>query len=335
MQAVVFAAPGVVQLVERPDPVPGPTDVVVQVAAAGVCGTDLHFLSGELDLPFPFTPGHEVAGEVVAVGREVRTHVVGDRVAVDPALPCHVCAACRAARDNQCTDRQGIGETRDGGCADLVLVPATNAIHLPEGVGTADAALVEPVSCAVHGLDSLGRVAEVLGARVLVVGAGTMGLLMTQLLQRVGAAAVDVVDVLPAKLEVASALGAAATATSAAELDRPQGWDVVVDATGHPAAIEDAIGRVARRGTYLQFGVAAPSARVPLSPYDLFDREIRLVGSKSFAYSFERALGLLAAGAVDTATLVSHRLPLPAYPEALTVLRSGDCRKVQVVPGLG
>ncbi|GMA86863.1 hypothetical protein GCM10025868_21130 [Angustibacter aerolatus] len=112
---------------------PGPTDVVVQVAAAGVCGTDLHFLSGELDLPFPFTPGHEVAGEVVAVGREVRTHVVGDRVAVDPALPCHVCAACRAARDNQCTDRQGIGETRDGGCADLVLVPATNAIHLPEG----------------------------------------------------------------------------------------------------------------------------------------------------------------------------------------------------------
>ncbi|GMA86862.1 hypothetical protein GCM10025868_21120 [Angustibacter aerolatus] len=81
--------------------------------------------------------------------------------------------------------------------------------------------------------------------------------------------------------------------------------------------------------------MAAPSARVPLSPYDLFDREIRLVGSKSFAYSFERALGLLAAGAVDTATLVSHRLPLPAYPEALTVLRSGDCRKVQVVPGLG
>jgi threonine dehydrogenase-like Zn-dependent dehydrogenase len=107
---------------------------------------------------------------------------------------------------------------------------------------------------------------------------------------------------------------------------------VVIDATGHPAAITDALAAVARRGRYLQFGVASPAATVTLSPYDVFDREIRVIGSKSYLHSFERSIDLLARGVIDVPALVTHRLPLASYGEAVDLLRAGGGRKIQVVP---
>ena len=329
MKAVLLTGPDAVETVTVADPTPDQGDVVVAVAASGICGTDLHIMSGELGHTFPFVPGHEVSGEVTAVGHGVTSLRIGDRVAVDPGLPCHTCRACRDGADNQCSRRNGIGETRDGGAAEFVLVPEDNAIRLPESLATLDAALVEPLACAVHGLDSLG---SVIGNHALVYGAGTMGLILTQLLVASGAASVTVVDRVLDRAQAADRFGATATATSRLELDRPEGWDVVVEATGSAGAVADALASVRRRGRLLQFGMASPHAEVALSPYDVFDREIRIIGSKSYLHSFERSIDLLAAGVLDVDGLVTHRLPLADYHTALDVLRAGNGRKIQVVP---
>jgi 2-desacetyl-2-hydroxyethyl bacteriochlorophyllide A dehydrogenase len=329
VKAVLLTGPGTFEVTTLADPAPTENDVVVEVAASGICGTDLHIMSGELGHVFPFVPGHEFSGHVTDVGRAVTSLKLGDRVAVDPGLPCHTCRACRTGIENHCSRRDGIGETLNGGAAELVRVPEHNAIRLPEALSTTDASLVEPLACALHGADSLGGV---VGHHVLIYGAGTMGLVLTQLLNRSGAASVSVVDLRQERAEVALRFGAAAAATRIADLDRPQGWDVVIEASGSAGAIADALTSVARRGRLLQFGMASPHAQVTYNPYDVFDREIQIVGSKSYLHTFERAIDLLAAGILSADMLVTHRLPLADYGEAITLLRNGEGRKIQVAP---
>jgi len=329
MRAVLLTGPNTFELTTLEDPAPTDNDVVVAVAASGICGTDLHIMSGELGHVFPFVPGHEVSGVVADVGRAVTSLKPGDRVAVDPGLPCHTCRACRAGIENHCSRREGIGETLNGGAADFVRVPESNAIRLPEALPTTDASLVEPLACALHGLDSLG---SVVGRHVLVYGAGTMGLILTQLLSRSGAASVSVLDLQQERAEVAARFGAAAAATEIGDLGRPQGWDVVIEATGSAAAVASALTSVSRRGRLLQFGMASPDAQVAYNPFDIFDREIQVVGSKSYLHTFERAIDLLAAGVLSVDMLVTHRLPLTDYGEAISTLRAGEGRKIQVAP---
>ena len=329
MRAVLFTGPGKFEVVELDDPTPGPQDVVVSVVASGICGTDLHILSGELGHSFPFVPGHEFSGEVVEVGKAVTSLRVGDQVAVDPGIPCNECAACRMAAVNQCSNRQGFGETRNGGAAEYVVTPASNAIKIPLNLSPLDAALVEPVACAVHGLDAL---AGVMGSHVLVYGAGTMGLILTQLLAQSGAASVATVDRDPDRAREALRFGAQSVGASTRELGRAQGWDIVVEATGNADVVAAALGDLATCGRLLLFGMASPQARSVFAPFDVFDREIRIIGTKSYLYSFERSIDILAAGTLDLDRLVSHRLPLEDYGRAIALLRDGAGRKIQLAP---
>ncbi len=315
-----------------PDPAPGPREVVVRVAGCGICGTDLHIADGEFAPSLPVVPGHEFAGEVVAVGTAVEASDgvrVGDRVAVDPSLYCGECRACRRGRGNQCARWGGIGVTTAGGAAELVTAPVANCVVLPEGVDPADAALIEPLSCAVHGFDVL---APAQGDHFLIYGAGTMGLMMLELAKRAGAASVSVVDLNPQRLATARELGATATVTGADELDRPVGFDDVIDCTGAVAAIEDGLPRVVSGGSYLQFGVASESAVARFSPYDVYRREIRIVGSMAVLRSYERAAELFAAGVLRPDVMISDRRPLADYPAALEQFRAGIGRKIQVRP---
>jgi 2-desacetyl-2-hydroxyethyl bacteriochlorophyllide A dehydrogenase len=333
MRAAQVRQPGEVAVVEVPDPVPGATDVVVEVAACGVCGTDLHIMDGDFPpAPYPLVPGHELAGTVVEVGGGQSMagdtgFRVGDRVAVDPSLFCGQCPPCRAGRGNLCENWGAIGDTVDGAFADRVRVPARNCYRLPDHVTFEQGALVEPLSCAVHGVRRLG--VEV-GERMLVVGAGTMGLLLLQLLVQ-GGAEVTAVDKVSAKLDLAGAFGATRTATSVAELGA-QRFDAVVDVTGVPAAIEEGFDAVSRGGRFMVFGVAPSDATVRLSPFRIYNDEITVVGSMAVLHSFGAALDLVADGAVHTDRLVSHRLPLVEFPEALEVVRAGSGVKVQVLP---
>jgi 2-desacetyl-2-hydroxyethyl bacteriochlorophyllide A dehydrogenase len=312
-----------------PDPMPGPRDVVVAVAGCGICGTDLHIAEGEFAPTLPVVPGHEFAGEVVALGADVTELRVGDQVAVDPSLYCHECHYCRRGRGNLCERWGAIGVSTAGGAAEFAVAPVANCVRLPESVTPADAALIEPLSCAVRGFDVL---APQLGDHYLIYGAGTMGLMMMELAKRAGAASVTMVDLNPARLETARELGCTATVGSADELDRPRGWDIVIDCTGVVAAIEDGFDRVAPGGTFQQFGVANEDAKVSFSPYRIYNKEIRIVGSMAVLHSFERAAELFAEGALRADVMISHRMGLEEYPAALDQFRQGVGRKIQVMP---
>lgn len=316
-----------------PDPTPGPREVVVAVAACGICGTDLHIADGEFAPTLPVTPGHEFAGEVVAVGTAVDAALdgvrVGDQVAVDPSLHCGECYFCRRGRGNLCERWAAIGVSTTGGAAEFAVAPVANCVVLPDHISPADAALIEPLSCAVRGFDVL---APSLGDHYLIYGAGTMGLMMMELAKRAGAASVSVVDLNPARLETAKILGCSAAVGSADELDRARGWDNVIDCTGVVAAIEDGLKRVIRGGTFQQFGVAATEAIARFSPFVVYNQEIRIVGSMAVLRSFERAAELFAAGALKPEIMISDRRPLAEYPAALEQFRAGVGRKIQVHP---
>jgi len=331
MRAVQIEKPGSIVVGDAPDPRPGPGEVLIGVEACGVCGTDLHIADGHFaPTPYPIVPGHEFAGTVLEIGPDVRTGLtVGTRVAADPSLFCGYCAACRSGRGNLCANWGATGDTVDGAFAELVAVPATNAYRLPDSMTFEQGALVEPLSCAVHGMRRLG--VEV-GESVLVIGAGTMGLLLIQLLERAGAHVVAV-DRLASKLVLAEAMGARSTATSIDELDGAQ-FDAVVDVTGVPAVIEQGLDAVRRGGRFLVFGVAPAEARVALSPFRVYNDEITVVGSMAVLHSFGAALDLIADGVVRTDELVSHRLPLEQYEGALEIVRGGTGVKVHVLPGL-
>jgi 2-desacetyl-2-hydroxyethyl bacteriochlorophyllide A dehydrogenase len=329
VKAAVIEAPGKVTVTTVPDPTPGPREVVVDVAACGLCGTDLHILQGEFAPTLPVVPGHEFAGEVVGLGSEVTELTLGDRVAVDPSLYCNECRYCRAGRNNLCDRWQAIGVTVAGGAAEYAVAPVANCVRLPDHVDVQDAALIEPLSCAVRGYDVLN---SRLGSHVLIYGSGTMGLMMLELAKRTGAASVDIVDVNPERLTTAEKLGCSQAALSADELGRPTGWDVVVDATGNAAAIQDGLERVAKAGTFLQFGVSDYATTATISPYRIYNQEITITGSMAVLHSYERAAELFATGVLDPQVFISHRMPLTEYPQALDQFAAGQGRKIVVLP---
>ena len=329
MRAALIEAPGRVTVTTVPDPVPGPREVVVRVASCGLCGTDLHILEGEFAPTLPVVPGHEFAGEVAAVGTGVTELVPGDRVAVDPSLYCHECRYCRQGHNNLCDRWAAIGVTTAGGAAEYALAPVANCVRLPDHVSLADAALIEPLSCAVRGYDIL---AAKMASRVLIYGSGTLGLMMLELAKRTGAASVEMVDVNPDRLATARTLGCTAAAANAEELDRPAGWDVVIDATGNAAAIQDGLGRVAKAGTFLQFGVSDYATTATIEPYRIYNQEITITGSMAVLHSFERAADLFAAGVIDPAVFLSGRVPRDQYPLGIDQFKAGVGRKIVVVP---
>lgn len=331
MRAAVITAPGEVEVTTVPDPSPGPREVVIAVAGCGICGTDLHILEGEFAPSLPIVPGHEFAGDVVAVGAEVSEYAVGDRVAADPSLHCGECYYCRRGRGNLCERWSAIGVTKSGAAAEYTVAPVGNCFRLGDGIATADAALIEPLSCAVRGFDVLQ---PQLGDHYLIYGAGTMGLMMMELAKRAGAASVSMVDVNPARLTTAVQLECSAAVGSADELDRPRGWDVVIDCTGVVAAIEDGLTRVGRGGTFQQFGVSNTDAVARISPYKIYNQEIRIIGTMAVLHSFERAGELLQAGFLKPEVMISDRFDLEDYAKALDQFKQGVGRKIQVRPGV-
>ncbi len=330
MRALVLDHPGSFRVADVPDPTPQAGQVVVRVECCGICGTDLHILDGEFPpTPYPITPGHEFAGTVVAHGADVKPDLpIGTRVAVDPSLYCGYCRRCRAGRDNLCENWAAIGDTVDGAFAEFVAVPAVNAYRLPDHLDGQYGAMVEPLACAVHGMRRLG---PVFGEPTVVIGAGTMGLMMLQLLLDAGAGPVAVVDRVSERLEVARKLGAAQAVTDADALDQAR-FGVAVDATGVPEAIEAAIGRLDRGGRMLVFGVSPAEAAIRVSPFRVYNDEITITGSMAILRSFGQAVDLLAGGAVDPRPLLGEPLPLERWGEAVDRVRGGQGIKWHIRP---
>lgn len=333
MKAIVIEAPFRVSAVDIDRQTPKAGEVCIAVDLVGICATDIHILSGHFPTAsYPLTPGHEVTGTVVEVGPDVSMLAIGTQIVVDPGIPCETCILCRDGRPNLCENRNAIGITRAGGAADYLTLPAVNCHPVPPGIPLRAAVLAEPLACVVHAFDLVRPPA---GENVLIYGAGTMGLLAVQVAHHLGAASVSVVELSKPRTARAIQIGAVAASASADDLVPATGWGLVIDATGAPSAISDGLSRVRRGGTFLQIGVAAPDHTVELAPYELFSRELTVVGSMTTRNSFPRALTMLGTGAIDSSLITGEPLALSGFAHAIELAQSGEIPKVVVSPQPG
>lgn len=329
MRAVVLDGTGSIEIADIPAPTVGPNDVVIAPEAVGICGTDIHLASGDYPTgTFPVVPGHEFAGTVTKVGSDVTKFAVGDRVSVDPNVNCGHCSECLRGATNLCENLYPIGVTVNGACAELVAVPEKVVFKLPEGVDWATGALIEPLACVLH---AFGRIGPIVDQRVLIYGAGSIGLLALAVAKARGAKSIEIIEPSPIRRDAALEFGA----DSAGEPGKNSGnqdIDLVIEASGHPAAVSDALTRLANRGTLLQMGVVSPTATIDLRPYDLFDRELSIVGSQSLATSYPDAVTQIVTLDDLAPRTVTHTFGLDDYAAALEAAKSETARKVHLLP---
>jgi len=337
MKAIVYDRPGHYELAEVPTPEPGSGEVLLKVLVAGVCGTDLHIHDGEFGPTYPLTPGHEVVGEVVALGRDVVGVAIGDRVAFDNTASCGRCTECRRARPAFCLHLIAQGVNAPGGFAEYVVTSADRCFVVND-LAPEVAVFAEPTACVVHGLDMLNLQS---GSDVLLVGAGPTGLLLTQLLAVSGANSLTVAAPTAAKLEFAARGGADRTikiergadlSAELMEVSGGSGFDVVIDATGAIPVLEHAIPLTRTGGTIFVYGMAAESAQLPISPYEVFRRELTIKGSFAQQFAFDRSLKALRAGRIDTEGMITHRFGLDEYADALAAVADSTCIKAVMTP---
>jgi 2-desacetyl-2-hydroxyethyl bacteriochlorophyllide A dehydrogenase len=312
-------------------PVPGPGQVVVDVHTAGICGTDVHATQGL----FPWTPplvlGHEYTGVVREVGRGVNRRLIGKPVACEPSFGCGKCAECEAGRISQCA-----GATRVGGFAERVALPVQCVHPLPSGLDPTTAALTEPASCCLAGLEMFRMPKD---ATVLVIGGGIMGLLTMVLARRRGARRLILSDPIEERRQTARRLGAQVTVDPAAEslrdrimaLTKGRGADVVCEAVGKPELVAESLTLVRPRGIVQLVGVNPKASRLPLDLFDVHFREITIHGAFGRGTAFRRALPLMAKLGVKR--LVTARFPLERIEEAFAHATAGRGVKTAIVPG--
>ena len=310
MEALVLTGIKSLELKEIAQPEIKPDEVKIHTAFAGICGTD-HALYAGLPGSAPAVPpivlGHENSGVVVEVGSEVTNVKVGDRVAVDPNIYCGQCKYCRTGRPELCEHLSAIGVTRDGGFEDYFTAPASVVYPIPDNVSLKAAALVEPISCAVHGIQLL-KVSPY--QKALVIGDGFMGQLFVQILQAYGIHEVDLAGIVDEKLAMAKdKFGAKRTFNTMAGDKIPDSeYDVVIEAVGSPKTQEAAIEAAARGGQVLMFGVGGPDDTFEMNTYEVYQKQLTIQGSFINPNAFEDSLALLASGKVDVEPLISHEL---------------------------
>ena len=310
MKALLFKSIGQSAIEDIADPRPGPNDVLIAVAATGVCHTDLDILHGRYLGAYPVVPGHEIAGTVVEVGAAVRSIAVGTRVAVDPLITCGRCDACRKGRPSLCTDLKAYGATSNGGFAPLVAVDARN-VHPIGDLPFHIAALAEPFACVMHGID---RARTTPGASAIIFGAGPIGLMMMMGLNARGVTDVTMVDLEESRRRRAVELGAdvAVGPQEAESVRQGRRFDIVIDCTGVVPVCERMPDFAADGATLLFFGVCQPGMKAGFAPFEIFRRELALVGSHSLSNNIPDALFVLQGLGARAESLVSHRLPLEA-----------------------
>lgn len=344
MLAAELVRPGAVELRRVARPEPGPGELVVRVDAALTCGTDIKtFRRGHPKIPLPAPMGHELSGTVAAVGRGVEAFREGDAIACVPTAPCGECRLCRRGRDSLCPD--AVGRMVFGAFAEYVRLPGriveANVFERPASVPAAHAALLEPLSCVVHGAD---RVALERAEHVVLVGDGPIAMLFAALAKRRGAGRVLLAGKHAVRLAAARAMGADAVVDVAAESleDAVDQWsggvgaDVVVEAVGRVEVWERAAGLVAPGGELLAYGGCAAGTRASFDTYRVHYEEVDVKGAFHYGRDdVRRAFDLLADGEVELSPLITHRRPLERLEEALTLVLERDAVKVALTPATG
>lgn len=319
MQALVLEEARDLQLRDVPEPEIGPNDVLIQVYACGICGSDVHGYDGSTGRRIPpLIMGHEAAGAIARVGSEVKEFQVGDRVTFDSTVSCGACRYCQTGAVNLCDKRQVLGVScadyrRHGAFAEYVAVPEHIVYRLPDGFPYGNAAMIEAVSIAVHA----ARISEIKpGSAAVVIGAGMIGVLAVQAFRHYGCAKVFAVDVDRDRLELARSMGADAVFLSngpevVSELQAAtngEGLDIAVEAVGAQGPILTAIESVRSGGTVTLIGNLAKTVEIPLQT--VVTRQLRLLGSCASAGEYPQCIELMQSGAIQVEPLISAIAPL-------------------------
>ena len=334
MRIARLQKPLVMQVEQMETPRVGPKEVLIKVAHCGVCGTDIDAYVGKQPrgwtITYPFRMGHELSGTVVEVGADVPDYKPGDRVVADGRLTCGYCYYCRRGMYSAC---QHAGYF-SGGLAEYANYPFSNLIRVPEGISLAEAAMAEPLACVVNGQSKLSFA---LGSVAVVIGDGPIGLMHAQLLQHRGAFVV-MVGLLEHRLDLARKLGINAVVNAntgdvaqvVAGVSDGRGADVVVNAAGSAAVLEQSINLAARRGLVLYFA-ATLKPSVSLDMDLIHYKELQVLGSyDSTIAQYEQALALIRAGAVQVKPLISHQMPLDEVQNAFEIARRQEGVKVLI-----
>jgi L-iditol 2-dehydrogenase len=332
VRVAVLRGPGDVAVEERPVPRPGPGEVVVRVRSVGMCGSDTHYYEhgriGRFVVEEPLVLGHEAAGEVTEVGPGVTRLTVGQRVSIEPGVPDLSCEQCLAGRYNLCPNMRFFATPPiDGALAEYVVVHEAFAHPVPENVSDDAAALLEPLSV---GIWACRKARITAGDRVLVTGAGPIGLVSVQAALAFGATDVVVSDVNPARLALAKELGATeiidARESRASDLPRPP--QVLLECSGHAPAIAEAIRALGPAGRAVLVGMGSDEVALPLSVVQ--ERELEVMGTFRYANTWPTAIALVASGRIDLDRLVTGTYRLDQTEDALTAGRR-DPQSVKAV----
>ena len=322
MKAAVFHGKGDLRIAELPRPVPGEGEVLVQVMACGVCGTDVHIYHGDegaARTPAGTVLGHEFAGIIVEVGPGVTTAKVGDRVCVDPNKLCGSCRWCLGGKGHFCENMVGIGTTVHGGFAQYCAVSASQVYEIAESTTYEMAAMTEPLACCLHGIDLCGIVP---GDTVAVIGGGMIGQLMVQLARLSGAARVALIEPVESKRQQALTLGADLAVDPTAEdvtaaLSPLGPVQVVIECVGKPVTMAQAMDIAGPKATVMLFGLTAPDEELTVLPFRMFKKELTIKTSYINPYTQSRALSLIDTGRVDVSACVAACRTLEDLPQVL------------------
>ncbi len=333
MKSVRFHGPGDLRLEELAVPEPQPGEVRLRPLAAGVCGTDTHILKGEFPASAPVVLGHEVAGVVEAVGGKVDGIAEGDLVSVQPNTYCGLCRYCRSAREHLCTDLRAYGVHLNGGFSQAMVVSSRAVYRLPSNIDARLGCLAEPLACCIHGMDRLNLRS---GSSVLIIGAGLIGLMLTRLSRLAGAGLITVSETQEVRRKSAIQFGADEAVDPLQARDHLTGttdgrrFDCVIDAVGSAATFEQAVNSAARGGTILLFGVAAMQATASIRPFEVYARELTIVGSFINPYTHDRAVSLLPQMGLDKLRI--DAFPLENFQDAFAAQAEGGSAKIEILP---
>jgi L-iditol 2-dehydrogenase len=343
MKALLLSKYKHLEIADLPMPTAEPGEVLVRVAACGICGSDVHGYDGSSGRRIPpIVMGHEAAGRIAAIGSGVTGYKEGDRVTFDSTIYCGTCGYCRRGEINLCDNRQVLGVScgdyrRAGAFAEFVAVPSRIVYHLPDNLSFAEAAMLEAVSVAVHAV-SLAQSA--VNSTALVVGAGMIGLLTVQALRAAGCSRILVADIDSSRLKLAENVGAHAAlsaksdvAAQVGKLTGGAGADVAIEAVGQADSVKASIESVRKGGTVILVGNIAPEVTLPLQK--VVTRQIRIQGSCASAGEYPLAMELLAEGAIQVRKLITAIAPLDEGPQWFERLyaREPNVMKVVLTPG--
>ncbi len=329
MKAAIIGKVRHMNIIDVDDPEIKADEVLIEVRASGVCGTDIHIYDGGFGGNLPVIPGHEFAGKVIAVGSNCKRIKLGDKVAVEPNIPCNGCAQCLSNRHHHCTNMIIPGVNRAGGMAEFCKVKEIGVFSIGD-LPYEEGAFVEPLSCVIHGISKLK---PKIGERCLILGAGPIGMQLAWVASKFGFAQVDFLEKNSFRLNFVKKYQLGKCFNDLSAIDY-QNYDAIIDATGSSNLINQMLSYLRVMGKILIFGVPSQSAMLKLNHYEIFRKEIEIIGSYTSIKDSMRAVNLLQSGDIPITDIITNRIGLDGLQNNILHLKSGveNMMKVMVYP---